>query len=640
MNHTFEIVGFEYIKELLKTAANTAQGKKTAEQLMPFLSESELRKNLRDTTQARKMLEEIGTPPIPSMEDIGETIDKCVRGELLAPEELEQIGMFITAVQRMQSYLDKGKEKAIGLAYYCDNLVWHQQLGEDIARSIRNGKVDDYASPYLTDVRRKLQNLEQEIMEKTEKVMRSNRAYLADSFVVSRNGRNCIPVKKEYKSKISGSVIDTSSTGATVFMEPSQTASLRETLDILKIEEDGEERRIIYTLMNLVADYEIELLENKRVIEILDFVFAKGKLSMDLKAVEPSVNLQRYICLKQARHPMLPLEQCVPLDFEIGNGISGVVITGPNTGGKTVAIKTVALLSLMACTGLHVPCEMADICMNNQVLCDIGDGQNITDNLSTFSSHMTNVMEILKQIDDDSLVVLDELGSGTDPTEGMGIAIAVLEELRKSKCLFLVTTHYPEVKEYANRHEEIENARMAFDQESLRPLYRLEIGKSGDSCALYIARRLGMPANIIKMAAMEAYGTIPESFFKELNLNDQEDSYQKNVAPKIQRVQEVKKEAVHGDGLHRGDSVIVLPEQKIGIVAREADLHGNVLVQIQHEKKLMNHKRLKLKVAATELYPEDYDFSIIFDTVENRKARHKMGKGYQGSLEIHMEELD
>ena len=640
MNHTFEIVGFEYIKELLKTAANTAQGKKKAEQLMPFLSESELRKNLRDTTQARKMLEEIGTPPIPSMEDIGETIDKCVRGELLAPEELEQIGMFITAVQRMQSYLDKGKEKAIGLAYYCDNLVWHQQLGEDIARSIRNGKVDDYASPYLTDVRRKLQNLEQEIMEKTEKVMRSNRAYLADSFVVSRNGRNCIPVKKEYKSKISGSVIDTSSTGATVFMEPSQTAILRETLDILKIEEDGEERRIIYTLMNLVADYEIELLENKRVIEILDFVFAKGKLSMDLRAVEPSINLQRYICLKQARHPMLPLEQCVPLDFEIGNGISGVVITGPNTGGKTVAIKTVALLSLMACSGLHVPCETADICMNNQVLCDIGDGQNITDNLSTFSSHMTNVMEILKQIDDDSLVVLDELGSGTDPTEGMGIAIAVLEELRKSKCLFLVTTHYPEVKEYANRHEEIANARMAFDQESLRPLYQLEIGKSGDSCALYIARRLGMPANIIKMAAMEAYGTIPESFYKELNLNDQEDSYQKNVAPKIQRVQEVKKEAVHGEGLHRGDSVIVLPEQKIGIVVREADLHGNVLVQIQHEKKLMNHKRLKLKVAATELYPEDYDFSIIFDTVENRKARHKMGKGYQESLEIHMEELD
>jgi dsDNA-specific endonuclease/ATPase MutS2 len=640
MNHTFEIVGFDYIKNLLQEASNTAQGKMKAEQLVPFLSETELRRNLRDTTHARQMLEDIGTPPIPCMEDIGEKLDKCMRGELLSPEELEQIGMFITAVQRMQSYLKKGKEKQIGLAYYSDNLVWHKQLGEDITRSIRYGKVDDHASPDLTDIRRKLQNLEQEIVDKTEKVMRNNRIYLADSFVVNRNGRSCIPVKKEYKSKVSGSVIDISATGATLFMEPSQTAMLREEYELLKIEEDCEERRIIYTLMNLVADCEMELSEDIRVIGMLDFVFAKGKLSMDLKAVEPSVNLERYIRVKQARHPMLPLNQCVPLDFEIGHGVSGVVITGPNTGGKTVAIKTVALLSLMACSGLHVPCEKADICMNSQVLCDIGDGQNIADNLSTFSSHIKNVLEILKQIDHDCLVVMDELGSGTDPTEGMGIAIAVLEELRQSNCLFLVTTHYPEVKDYANRYAEIENARMTFDQESLRPLYRLEIGKSGDSCALYIARRLGMPAKIIKMATMEAYGTIPEALYEELNLNEQDDSFEKIRMSRIRKVQEVKKEAVHGEEFHRGDSVMILPKQKVGIVVKAADQHGNVLVQIQNEKKLISHKRLKLKVAAMELYPEDYDFSIIFDTVENRKARHKMGKGHQENLEIHIDELE
>lgn len=640
MNNTFETVGFVYIRDLLKTAANTSQGKEQADQLMPFLSETELRKSLRDTTQARQMLEDVGTPPIPCMEDIGEKLDKCIRGELTLPEELEQIGMFLTAVQRMRSYLEKGREKQIGLAYYSDNLVWPQQLSEDITRSIRYGKVDDYASVYLNDIRRKLQNIEQSIHEKTERVLKSNRSYMADAFVVSRNGRSCVPVKKEYRSRVPGSVIDTSATGATLFVEPKATALLREEYEIWKLQEDSEERRIIYTLMNEVADCEKELLEDIRIIGMLDFVFAKGKLSLDLKAVEPHINLERYICLKQARHPMLPAEECVPLDFEIGRGIRGVVITGPNTGGKTVAIKTVALLSLMACAGLHVPCKEADIAMNSQVLCDIGDGQNIADNLSTFSAHIQNVLSILMHIDSDCLVVLDELGSGTDPAEGMGIAVAILEELRQSNCLFLVTTHYPEVKDYANRYREIENARMAFDQESLRPLYRLEIGKAGDSCALYIARRLGVPARIIKMAAKEAYGTIPDSLCEKLRLNGEDDFSKKIQMPKIQRTQEVKKEAVHGEPLHRGDSVMVLPENVIGIVVQEPDRHGNVLVQIQNEKKRINHKRLKLKVAATELYPEDYDFSIIFDTVENRKARHRMGKGYQKDLEIHIDEME
>ena len=283
-----------------------------------------------------------------------------------------------------------------------------------------------------------------------------------------------------------GSVVEQSSTGATLFIEPETVANLREELEIYRIEEDAEERKILYTLTNMTAEREAELMEDIRVIQKLDFMFAKGKLSLEMDAVEPKINLEQYMELKGARHPMLEKESCVPLDFQIGRGIRGVIITGPNTGGKTVAIKTVALMSAMACSGLHVPCREADICMQNQILCDIGDGQNISDNLSTFSAHIKNVLDILKRVRPDSLVIMDELGSGTDPQEGMGIAISILEELRRSGALFLVTTHYPEVKEYADRYGDVQNARMEFDRDSLKPLYRLKVGEAGgELCPVY-----------------------------------------------------------------------------------------------------------------------------------------------------------
>jgi len=273
--------------------------------------------------------------------------------------------------------------------------------------------------------------------------------------------------------------------------------------------------------------------------------------------------------------------------------------------------------------------------MNNQVLCDIGDGQNIADNLSTFSAHIRNILEILQKVTQESLVILDELGSGTDPAEGMGIAISILEQLRLSGCLFLATTHYPEVKAYAKRHEEIVNARMAFDKENLKPLFRLEIGRSGDSCALYIAKRLGMPDMMLLSAAKEAYGEVNKDLIRELDLDKHSKNELKKIyVPRILKITEKQPLKREISTFARGDSVTVFPDRLIGIVVNPADKKGNVLVQIKKEKVFINHKRLKLKAAASELYPEDYDFSIIFDSVENRKARHKMGKGYQQDLEI------
>ena len=635
---SLETIGYYHILEKLKECAATENAGNRIMEMVPILSETELRKQQRDTTQARAMIELAGTPPIPAMEHVEEYLQKAVRGDMLLPEQLEETGMFLSAVRRLKSYLLRGEEGRISLAYYNQNLAFPEELQEEIERCIRGGRVDDYASAYLKDIKKQIQILEEKVSERAERALKTNRQYLNDSFVVTRNGRFCIPVKKECRSMVPGSVVEQSSTGATLFIEPEAVANLREELEIYKIEEDAEERKILYTLTNMTAEREAELMEDIRVIQKLDFMFAKGKLSLEMDAVEPKINLEQYMELKGARHPMLEKESCVPLDFQIGRGIRGVIITGPNTGGKTVAIKTVALMSAMACSGLHVPCREADICMQNQILCDIGDGQNISDNLSTFSAHIKNVLDILKRVRPDSLVIMDELGSGTDPQEGMGIAISILEELRRSGALFLVTTHYPEVKEYADRYGDVQNARMEFDRDSLKPLYRLKVGEAGESCALYIAKRLGFPDKMLAAAAREAYGERSEALIQNMHLHGGSSRLEKLHAPRIEKAAVVRDSMDAVRKFTRGDSVTILPDEKIGIVVKPADKNGNVLVQLRNEKMLISHKRLRLKVAAAELYPEDYDFSIIFDTVEVRKARHKMGKHHMEGLEIEVEE--
>ena len=327
-----------------------------------------------------------------------------------------------------------------------------------------------------------------------EQVMRSNKAYMADHYCTFRNGRICVPVKKEYKLKVPGSVMDKSSTGNTLFIEPAGAAKYYEELQQLRIDEENEVYRILYTLTAMVAEMADAMKENIVWMEKLDFIFSKAKISIDLGAVEPSVNTERRIVLKDARHPLMDRERNVPLQFEIGRDVHGVIITGPNTGGKTVAIKTVMLNCMMAQCGLHVTCKEADICMNSAYLCDIGDGQDIAENLSTFSAHIKNVLEVLEEVDENSFVIMDELGSGTDPTEGMGIAVAILEELRKSGAIFLVTTHYPEVKEYADRTEGIRNAKMAFDKETLKPTYQMVIGEAGGKLRLLYRGSIGHAA--------------------------------------------------------------------------------------------------------------------------------------------------
>lgn len=635
MNQSYEILEYHKILEQLAQNASSPLVKEKCRTLEPYLSEAELGRQMRETSQARELLDRMGAAPIPVMEKIRELVEKAVRGELLMPEELEEMGVFLAAVRRMQDYLRRGMQFGIGASFYAENLCEEEELEQEIARCIRGGKIDDYASATLKRIRKELVLLEEKIKEKAASLLRANKNAMAENFVVNRNGRICLPVKKDLRGKIKGTVVDQSATGATLFIEPEVIAGMQTDYENLKIEEDTEERIILYTLLDEIAKREETFLVNLETLERLDFMFAKAKLSADMEAVEPEITTENYIYLKQARHPLLKKEICVPLDFELGRGKNGMIITGPNTGGKTVTIKTVGLFSLMAASGLHVPCERAVISMYNEILCDIGDGQNISDNLSTFSAHITNVIHILERVTRESLVIMDELGSGTDPAEGMGIALAIIEKLKESGCMFLVTTHYPEVKTYAANHAEIISARMGFDRENLRPLYRLEMGKTGDSCALFIAKRLGLPEEMLLFAAKEAYGDVTEELLAELKIDKMHPTeLRRQPAPRIEKRKNVGSNKTSGDRFSTGDSVTVFPEQSIGIVVKPEDENGNVLIQVKKEKRLVNQKRLKLKVKAEELYPEDYDFSIIFDSVEVRKARHQMERKYVEGVEI------
>lgn len=624
MTDTEKILEFDRIKEKLAELACTEKARLQIQELKPSLSELEVKAFQRETTEARKMIEICGNPPVTALQGVDEWIEFASKGGCLTPRQLEQISMVLAAVRRLKDYLRRGKEHEIGLAYYEENLDGLDDIREELGSKIRNERVDDYASKTLKSLREAIDRAETKMHEKADAILKANKQYMADNFSTLRNGRICVPVKKEYKFKIQGSVIDKSSTGSTLFIEPLQVARLYDEVQELKIDEENEEICILYTLSSMLSDKEEIIRSNSRTVEKLDFIFAKGKLSLEQEGIQPEINTDRHIRIKNGRHPLMDKAVNIPLNFEIGNGINGVIITGPNTGGKTVAIKTVALNCMMAQCGLHVPCEEAEICMNNAILCDIGDGQNLSENLSTFSAHITNVLDILKKAGRDSLVVMDELGSGTDPAEGMGIAIAILEELKKSKALFLATTHYPEVKEYARRTEGIINARMTFDKESLRPLYQLVIGEAGESCAFYIAGKLGMPGYMLSRAAKAAYGSEGETKIEGMAGNE---GLKKSSHPKIQKIKKAvtQKEAKK---YRIGDSVMVYPEKKIGIICRMADEKGMLQVQMKKEKRWVSHKRIKLHVAAEQLYPEDYDFSIIFDSVEKRKAQHDMKRKY------------
>lgn len=633
---------FDRILEMLSEQAMSDNAKNNALALRPYLNEGEAKRKMQETTEARCILENIGTPPLSSMKEIDKIMMLASKDAILLPEQLLGVAQFLISCKRMKLYLKKAELFDSSVAYYGNSINDLSDLYEEIEGAIRNGIVDDGASTQLKNIRRKIEATGAQAKIKLENLLRSKKEWFADAYIATRNGHYTLPVKKEYKNQISGTVIDASQSGNTYFIEPSTVSKLQEELSILFIEEDNEVRKILYTLTALVEENTQLININIEAMETLDFIFAKAKLGQKMKAIPVEITTNRKIIIKSGRHPLLDQEMVVPLDFKIGDGMKGVVITGPNTGGKTVALKTVGLLSMMAQSGLHVPTgEGSEFCMHNVILCDIGDGQSITENLSTFSSHIKNIIDILYNTNDDSLVLLDELGSGTDPAEGMGIAVAVLEELKKKKCLFIATTHYPEIKEFAKNTEGLINARMSFDRESLQPLYKLEIGEAGESCALYIAKRLGFPQHMLERAYSAVYGKSACTQLYNYNESDFKADLSRETAMESKEINPIQKQSIkpqqgRSSRFNVGDSVMVYPKKLIGIVYGENE-KGEIIVQIKGKKQQVMHKRIKLLAPASELYPPDYDFSIVFDTVENRKTRHELSKKHNPDAIINYE---
>lgn len=663
------ILEFDKILSKLIEYAVSDSAKEQVSNLRPYLREDEARRKMDETTQGRRLFDYLGNPPLSSMQDMKDILLCCEQEGVLLPEQLTIVMQFITSCKRLKRYLERGNDLQLTLTSYAYSIDTLDDLYEELSNSIYNNQVDDSASTDLRNIRRKIESSQTAIKQKLESLLRSKREYFTDSYVSTRNGHSVLPVKREYKHQVSGSVIDMSATGSTYFIEPTVVSKLQEEISTLRIMEDNEIRKILYILTSFVTDSKEALRTNMEVMETLDFIFAKAKLSADLDAHEVTITTTPTIHIEEGRHPLLNQSDCVPLTFHMDESITGIVITGPNTGGKTVALKTVGLLSIMAQCGLHIPAKAnSTIAMHNMVLCDIGDGQSITQNLSTFSSHITNVIHIIKTATVESLVLLDELGSGTDPAEGMGIAISILEELRSIPCRFIATTHYPEVKEYVAQTRGLINARMAFDRESLRPLYQLIIGEAGESCALYIAKRLGLPDHMLDIAKQYAYKEVSldqttkkqsSSVYtannstkdvksnvtkNDITKNTTEDkrnvhnSVMKNDSPSLVKTNPKKLDKTIAKKYQLGDSVIVYPQKILGLVYEPTpNTKGEIGVQIRGKKQLVNHKRIKLKTSASDLYPADYDFSIIFDSVEVRKTRHQTNRMYRENTTVNID---
>ena len=605
--------------------------------LRPAQRVAEAARHMADTTQARRVLEQAGTPPLAAMQDLDKVLTHVEIGAMLVPEQLLAVSGFLVTCRRMKAYLKRAESTGAELAFYGASLYDLTALEDEIARCIRNGQVDDEASRELASVRRSMLRIGEQIKAKLDGLLRKNSAWFSENFVAQRGGRYTLPVKSAHRNDVPGTLVERSGSGGTCFIEPASVRKLQDELNELRVEEDAQVRRVLYTLTAQVGEQLSPIRRNIEAMETLDFLFAKGKLSVAQRAAPVRVTADRDIRILCARHPLLPQDSAVPLDFALGERYAGVVVTGPNTGGKTVALKTVGLLALMAQSGLHVPADpSSSFCMLRQVLCDIGDGQSITENLSTFSSHITNILRILQQADAHALVLLDELGSGTDPAEGMGIAVAILDALRETGCLFVATTHYPEIKEYAASTPGLINARMAFDRESLLPLYRLELGEAGESCALYIAERLGMPPRMLARAQAAIHGAAPGGAAHATSPPPRGVPHRVEARPET--AEAAPPPVPHSQRFQVGDSVTVYPAREIGIVYARANDKGEVGVQVKGQKRLVPHKRLKLKVAAEALYPEDYDLATVLDSVANRKARHLMNKRHVAGNTIVIEE--
>ena len=503
-NKVLQILEYNRIIELLEEQASSYMAKEAIKNLKPQTDIDTIREALRSTTEAVDLIVHKGPLPLGSLYDIEGSVVLAYKGRTLTMRELIHIKYNMRIAREVTNFLKYDVPELPIISAMAEVIETMPRLEERIERSILSeDEMADNASPELREIRKGIARQNDAIRNRINNIINSsaNKAMLQDAIVTMRDGRYVVPIKQEHRSKFPGIIHDQSQSGATLFIEPQVIVDLNNQLRELEMAEQAEIQRILTELSEGVGEYHHQLINNQKLLGDLDFIMAKGKLSCAMRGEEAGINEDGIISLKEARHPLIESKKVVPINVELGGKYRTLVVTGPNTGGKTVTLKTIGLLCLMAQSGLHVPASSTStLPIFEEIFADIGDEQSIEQSLSTFSSHMKNIVYITKKADENTLVLLDELGAGTDPTEGAALAISVLEHLAYRGAMIAATTHYNELKKYAISSPGVENASMEFDVETLSPTYRLLIGIPGKSNAFEISRKLGIKPVIINKA--------------------------------------------------------------------------------------------------------------------------------------------
>lgn len=623
------------ILEKLAQFAVSNPAKTTILKLHPLYDRAGILHRLREVDEARLIINQHRSLPLNTMEQLEKALAQLEKEPILTPAMLDAIASFLEDATKLKFALNRHLEECPTVASYGNSINPLQALKEAIRTAIYGDQIQDQASSLLARLRKKITTTEGQIKDKLQGIMKTHGQYMMDVLIVQRNGRYAVPIKAEHKRSIEGDILDKSATGQTLYIEPKSVQHMTHQLQLLKIDEEAECYRLLAELTNLCAQHEREIRLNQETMVHCDVLFAKGRLSYSMNGCSPSLSEEYHLSLINGRHPLL-FEPVVPLTITLGMPHRGLLITGPNTGGKTVAMKTVGLLALMCQCGLHIPCDKGtSFPVFQNVLADIGDGQSISQNLSTFSSHITEINQILTYANAHSLVLLDEIGSGTEPSEGSGLARAILEYLSTKDCLIMSSTHFSELKIFAEEHPKFVNASMCFDASTLKPLYRMEQGKSGKSHALHIAYRLGMDPSIIDRAHLITYGDCFDASLFQANATGMEE-LSKNQSHTIKEpvAKALHKDIYRKNHFNLGDSVWIHTLSTSGTVVTTINQRGEYTVLVNGVKYTLNHKRLKPYIDSKKLYPDDYDMRIVTDTVYERKKEKLLSKGKHKKLEM------
>ena len=632
MEKEFTTLEFDKVLAALAEHAISPAAKELCLSLSPAETREDAEKALGQTASAEKLLLNFGAPSFGSLKDVTGACARAQNGAQLAPSELLAAANVLKLTERLKKFLDEHLDERDALSEDRYSLVPNNYLADKILSSfVGEDEVADGASPALREIRRKQAQARNKIKSSLDSLVRSQQTqkYLQENIVTQRNGRYVIPVKAEYRSEIAGLVHDTSSSGATLFIEPMSVVNANNELSELDAKERAEIDRILSALSSEVGDYAETISEDFRTASFFDFCFAKARYAAALRAVRPELNENGVIQAEKARHPLISKDKCVPIDIALGDKYSALIVTGPNTGGKTVSLKTTGILCLMAKSGLFVPCrDEAKIGFFDRVFADIGDEQSIEQSLSTFSAHMANISSILTQITPNSLVLMDELGSGTDPVEGAALAIAIIEQMQATGARIMCTTHYAELKLYALQTPDVENASCEFDVATLKPTYRLIIGIPGKSNAFAIASMLGISEDIINNAKFHLDN---ESVKVERVLADLEIS-KKTAQFDIERAEHIRQKAADELKKAREEREKILADAEkdaqksrqkaldmIESARREAQVVTDELDRLRKEKERADFKK---NIEATRVATEDR-LDKLEEKIETRPKEKK-----------------